>query len=70
MREKKPKSEALYARVTPETKQRFAEVAARFGLTPSDVLRELVVGFIEGRVTVMPPEDVKESIYHVPRSED
>lgn len=69
MRKTKPKSKALYARVTDETKQRFAEAAARFDLTPSDVLRELVIGFIEGRVTVMPPTDKKESLY-VPRSEN
>lgn len=68
MNEKKPKTDALYVRVAPETKKRFAEVAARFG-TPSEVLRELVIGFIEGRVTVMPPEDQKESLY-VPRSEN
>ena len=70
MNERKPKSDALYVRVTPETKKRFAEVAARYQETPSDVLRELVLGFIEGRVTILPPADKKESLYHVPRTED
>ena len=69
MRKNKPKSKALYARVTDETKQRFAEVAARFDLTPSDVLRELVIGFIDGRVTIVPPTESKESLY-VPRNEN
>lgn len=68
MTDPNPKSEAIYVRVTPETKKRFAEVAARFG-TPSEVLRELVVGFIEDRVTIVPPQDKKESLYNA-RIED
>lgn len=68
MSEHKPKSEAIYLRVTPETKRRFSEVASRFG-TPSEVLRELVNAFIEGRVTVMPPTEQKESLY-APRIEN
>ena len=70
MKKTNPKSQALYARVTVETKMRFAEVAARFDLSPSDVLRELVIGFIEGRVTVTPPTSKKESLYNVHRAED
>ena len=66
---RKPKSDALYLRVTPETKMRFAQEAARFG-TPSDVLRELVIGFIEGRVIIEPPTQNKESLYNVTRNAD
>lgn len=68
MNERQPKSEAIYLRVTPETKKRFAEVAARFGFIPSEALRELVSAFIEGRLTVAPPPD-KESLY-APRTEN
>lgn len=66
---KQPKDAALYVRVTPETKQAFHDEAAKFEpLSASDVLRELVVGFIEGRVSIIPPSDKKESLY-VPRIE-
>jgi hypothetical protein len=63
MNEPKPKSEAIYVRVTPEAKKQFHDKAARFG-TPSEVLRELVLGFIEDRVTIVPPADKKESLYN------
>lgn len=70
MTERKPKSEAIYVRVTPETKQRFIEKAEQFDpLSASDVLRELVIGFIEDRVSIIPPTDKKESLY-VPRIQD
>lgn len=53
-----PKSVMMHVRVTPETKRRFAaaaaEKAAEFEGTSSDVLRELVIAFVEGRVTVVP----------------
>ena len=71
MPEPKPKQDALYVRVTPEVKAQFAEATKRLGepWTPSDVLRELVRAFIENRVTVLPPSNVKE-FFNVPRSED
>lgn len=69
MPERKPKSTVIYHRVTPDTKQAFNEMSAQFGMTPSEVLRELVLGFIEGRVTVSPPSHVKE-FYNVPGSQD
>ena len=65
---KQPKTEAIYLRVTPELKQRFTETASRYG-TLSDVLRELIAAFVDGRVTLTPPPDQKESLY-VPRSEN
>lgn len=66
---KQPRSEALYLRVTPDTKQRFVEKASRYG-TPSDVLRELIMAFVEGRVTLHPPTDRKESLYNEPGKQD
>lgn len=67
MKKREPKDCAIYIRVTKATKQKFEEMAARFG-TPSEVLRELIEGFIEGRVTIAPPQD-KESLY-VTRNEN
>ena len=69
MNEREPKSYALYVRVTPDVKRKFNEAASRYG-TPSDVLRELVLALIDGRVTVTPPPDVKESLYNVTRNQD
>lgn len=71
MKPRKPKSDALYVRVTPETKAAFSAKAEQYGpdLSASDVLRELVIGFIEDRVTIIPPHDKKESLY-VPRIQD
>ena len=63
-----PKSEMLFVRVSPEAKMRFTERAARFDMTASELVRELVTGFIEGRVTIVPPEN-KESLYE-PRKQD
>lgn len=65
---KQPKTEAIYLRVTPTLKQHFTETASRYG-TPSDVLRELILAFVEGRITITPPPNQKESLY-VPRSEN
>lgn len=59
MTEPKTKSDAIYVRVTPETKQKFTEAAEPFG-TPSEVIRELILAFIEGRLTIAPPKDRKE----------
>lgn len=70
MKPKDTKTDAIYVRVTPETKQAFAKKAELFApLSLSDVLRELVVGFIEDRVTIIPPPDKKE-LFNVPRIED
>ena len=70
MTRKKTKSDALYVRITPEDKEAFNQKAQEFEpLTPSDVLRELVIGFIEDRLTIIPPKDKKE-LYNVPRIED
>jgi len=61
----KAKTDVLYVRVTPEFKQQFIEAAARFEMAPADVVRELAQAFVEGRVTVKPPQKMKE-FYDVP----
>lgn len=60
MNEPTPKTEALYIRVTPETKHLLVAKAVEFKMHSSDLVRELVTAFIEGRVTVTPPAHVKE----------
>lgn len=49
----KPKTTALYLRVRTETKEAFTAKAEQYG-TPSEVLRELVLAYIDGRVHVTP----------------
>jgi hypothetical protein len=66
---KDPKTSVIYLRVTADMNRRFKAAASRYGY-PSDVLRDLIRGFIEGRVTVNPPLTKKESLYHVTRNED
>lgn len=51
-----PKTEAIFVRTSPEVKRAFAARAARNGRSISDVLRELVTAWGEGRVTVNPHE--------------
>lgn len=60
------KSTTLATRMTPSMKKAFIEKAKAFG-DPSDILRELVEGFIEDRLTIQPPT---KGIYHVLRKED
>ena len=66
---KEPKTSVIYLRVTAKMNRDFKEAAARYGY-PSDVLRELIRGFIEGRVTVTPPIPEKENLFYVTRNED
>ena len=49
----KPKTAVLYMRVTPEIKKAFTKKAEPYG-TVSTVLHELVLAYIEGRMTVTP----------------
>lgn len=51
----------IAARVSPKVKKQFTNKCKSHGTT-STVLRELIVGFIEDRVTITPPEG-KESLY-------
>lgn len=67
-KQKPAKSDIIYLRVVPGTKQRLFEAAARFG-EPTDVLREVLQALIDGRLSIIPPNDQKESLY-VPRNQD
>lgn len=62
------KTAMFFLRMTPADKQELLDVASRFG-APSEVLREVLRAFVEGRVTIVPPENMKESLY-VPRNQD
>ena len=54
------KTAVFYLRVEPSLKRRFEKEAARYPGEPTDVLRWLILGFVEGRVTVKPAPPVKE----------
>jgi hypothetical protein len=59
----KTKQTFLTVRLTRDAHQAFRAKATRFG-GPSEVLRELVMAFLEDRLTVQPPtENRKESLY-------
>lgn len=47
------KTAVLYLRVTPDIKRAFDKRAESYG-RPSEALRELVLAYIDGRVTVTP----------------
>jgi plasmid stability protein len=48
------KTEVIFVRCLPDVKQSFAARAKRNGRSVSDVLRELVTAWGEGRVTITP----------------
>jgi hypothetical protein len=48
------KNDVIYVRTTQEGKRAFVERAERNGRSVSDVLRELVTAWGEGRVTIQP----------------
>lgn len=59
----------LTVRLPQQTHIEFRAKAQRYGGV-SEVLRELVTAFIEDRLTIQAPKQQKESLYHVPRSQD
>lgn len=59
---KKGSSPVIAVRLSPSLRQAFVSKAHRFGGT-SDVLRELATAFVESRLTIQPPKEVKESLY-------
>ena len=60
----KPLTKFLSIRLSPELHKKFHKKAEKYGV-PSDVLREIVEAFIQDRLTIQPPVNVKESLYHV-----
>lgn len=46
----------IYVRCLPEVKRAFVSRAYRNGRKASDVVRELIIAWTEGRVTVTPHE--------------
>lgn len=49
-----PKSAYLSVRVSGKTRIKFHNKAAKYGLVPSEALRELIDAFIENRITIQP----------------
>lgn len=58
----------MTTRITAEQRQQFVAKAERFG-KPSEVLRDIIIAFIENRLIVTQPTKVKEVLY-VTRSQD
>ena len=50
------KNELIWVRVSSDAKSAFIAKAERNGRTASDVLRELTLAWIDGRVTIAPHE--------------
>ncbi len=63
MATKKNHPHSLTLRLAPDMRQKFINLAAKFGGT-SHVLRELIAGFVENRVQIKPPS-LKGTLYHV-----
>ncbi len=57
-----PKTKFLNTRVTPGEHEAFIKKSKRFG-EPSWLLRELITGFIEDRITLKQPVTTKEELY-------
>lgn len=68
MTQPEAKSVMFHLRVTPGLKQHLTEEASRYG-EPSEVIRAVLTAFVEGRVTIIPPKQTKESLYNA-RTED
>jgi len=58
----KPKTKFLSTRVTPETHKKFHVKSKKFG-QPTQVLRDIIEAFNDGRLTVQPPVTRKESLF-------
>lgn len=62
MTPKKTKSSFLTTRVSEAVRNQFLAKSAEYG-KPSEVLREFIDAFIEDRITIKPPVNVKGKLY-------
>ncbi len=67
-RKRTKQNDYIVLRINTTLKKSFIAKAERYG-RQTDVLRELLQSFVDGRVTITPPEVTKEPLY-VPRIED
>ena len=58
MSEDKDDDMMLATRVDRDVHKQFSDLCQMHRLNISSLLRELVIGFIEGRVTIAPPKDL------------
>ena len=49
-------NDRIWLRASPEMKREFVAKAERNGRSPSDVLRELITAWIDGRIVIQPHE--------------
>lgn len=62
MNPKKSKSAFLTTRVTDAVRTQFLSKSVEYG-TPSEVLREIIEAFVEDRLSIKPPVNVKGNLY-------
>jgi|APGre2960657404_1045060.scaffolds.fasta_scaffold159173_1 hypothetical protein len=55
----------LGARVTKDERSSFVKSAKKLKMQQSEVLRELIIAFVENRVTITPPTEIKGLHNHV-----
>ena len=62
--EMKPRmSSTISTRISAEMKKKFNNKAKKYG-DPSYVHRELIHAFVEDRLTIEPPEDVRRNLFN------
>ena len=62
------KDEQLAVRVAPSIKEQFNARCDAYGVSPADMLREIVSAFIEGKLRISVPENqlkILKGIHHV-----
>lgn len=64
---KPAKTALIFARVDESVKRRLGKAASKLDLTASDIVRELVCAYLDGRATIIPPDDHKEKSIYAPR---
>jgi|LauGreSuBDMM15SN_2_FD.fasta_scaffold57654_4 hypothetical protein len=65
----KPLSQFMTVRLKPSDHKAFRAKASRYGGV-SEVLRELVVAFLEDRMTITPPSNPRKENLYVTRIQD
>ena len=61
---KRSVSSTVSVRVSPELYRAFKLKSTKYGGV-SEVLRELMLGLVDDRLTIQPPKPSKDSLYHV-----
>jgi hypothetical protein len=55
----------LGTRVTKTIRSDFVKMSKKINMDQSEVLRELILAFVENRITIIPPTEIKGLHNHV-----